>query len=121
MVVSGRPCDETPDGPRPRRKSSRSPHCERRVVRPPERHTSCHCLHRLHVYLSIPLVIARGDERRRSFDQFHDRYVARRTHLKRTDLWRATQSGHWLVTRPIPSCKLVLVQSLGGGPSSRKY
>src|SRR5262245_39638994 len=25
----------------------------------------------------------------------------------------------WAVTRPIPSCKLVLVQSLEGGPSSR--
>jgi hypothetical protein len=45
--------------------------------------------HQQKVYLSITLVIARVDKRHRSFDQFHDRYVARRTHLKRTDLWRA--------------------------------
>src|SRR5262245_32291102 len=67
----------------------RSPHCEGGIVRPPKWHACGYRLRRLQIRLSITLVIARVDERHRPFDQFHDRHVAGRAHLKRTELWRA--------------------------------
>src|SRR6266851_9076779 len=64
-------------------------HRKGRLIGPPERHAIDHGLHRLQRDLAVALVVAGVDEGHRAFDQFHDRYVAGRADLQRTDFGRA--------------------------------
>src|SRR3954469_9883196 len=65
-----------------------SPHSERRLIRPAERHAVDHGLHRLEQQLALALVVAGVEERGLGFHEVHDRDVAGGADLQRADFRR---------------------------------
>src|SRR5438045_4259902 len=63
-----------------------SAHCERRIVRPAERHAAGDRLHWFEIGLAGALVVARIDKFYRPFDELHDCHIAGGADLQRAQL-----------------------------------